>query len=233
MHSRVVPLSLALLLFAAGSVRAQPLSPAPPEVVLFSLSPSGPPQPALAGRLRFLEQSLESLAEHDAGRILQGSLQLALGVALGVGAVFVKDTGGRTLLALASGVALGRGSTRLAISTRAQERAVQFAALPADASQQVRRKLEFGEAALAHAARKERRARIIDGSLGMLGAAGVVPLNWASARREDARYRFGDHVFDYVGLSLSVIAFAASLVQTIVKGEAEQRYRIYRELPAE
>ena len=222
-------LALALLVTATAAAQTKPRRP-PPELPSFALQ-RAPLTPERAARLRFLQLSLARLGAQDRGRIWQGSLQLVLGAALGVSAGFADDPGGRALLALGAGIALGRGAARLAIDSGARPRAAAFSALPEQSDELVQQKLAFGEAALAHIARRERRARRVDGALGMLSAAGVVPLYWGLQRHEDPDYRFGDYAFDYVGLSLSVIGFAASLVQTIVAGEAEQRYRAYRALP--
>jgi hypothetical protein len=228
MLSRIAALALALVLSASTAASAQP-QPVPPELWRFSLAP--PAQPPHQLRLRFLQLNLAALAKQDRARILEGSLQLALGAAFGVAAGFADDPTSRSLLALAGGLALARGSARLAVSTHARQHASEFAALPESSEASVRRKLQLGESALAHAAHQARRTRWIEGSLGMLGASALVPVSWGLSRREDASYRFGDRAFDYVGLSLSVIGFATSLVRTIVSSEPERQLRAYRELP--
>jgi hypothetical protein len=231
MRSPLVALALALLIPALAAAQTKPRRP-PPELHRSVLQPAPAPlSPPLAERLGFHETSLGRLGAHDKGRIWRGSLQLGLGAGSGVAAIFVDDPGGRAVLALGGAVAIGRGVAQLAVKSGAQPRAAEFAALPAQNEELVRRKLLFGETALAQLARAERRARQVDGSLGMLGAVGLVPLYWGLSRHDDPAYRFGDYAFDYVSLSLSVIGFAASLVQMIVGGEAEQRYRAYRALP--
>jgi hypothetical protein len=231
MRSPFAALALALLVSATAAAQTKPRRP-PPAPHPGLLSPAPPPlAPPLAERLRFLQISLGRLGAEDEARVWQGSLQLGLGAGSGVAAIFVDEPGGRAVLALGGAVAIGRGVVRLAIKSGAHQRALEFAALPAQNEELARRKLLFGEAALAQLARKERRARRVDGSLGMLGAVGLLPLYWGLSRHDDPTYRFGDYAFDYMSLSLSVIGFAASLVQMVVGGEAEQRYRAYRALP--
>jgi hypothetical protein len=230
MRSPLAALALALLIPATAAAQTKPRRP-PPEPHPRVLSPAPPPlSPPLAERLRFLQISLGRLGAQDEARVWQGSLQLGLGAGSGVAAIFVDDPGARAVLALGGAVAIGRGVARLAIKSGGHQHAAEFAALPEQNEELARRKLLFGETALARLARKERRARHVDGSLGMLGAAGLVPLYWGLSRHDDPAYRFGDYAFDYVSLSLSAIGFAASLVQMIVGGEAEQRYRVYRTL---
>jgi hypothetical protein len=227
------PLSvLALALLVATTAAAQTKPQRPPPAYPDSPAPAAAPlAPELASRLYFLQGHLQRLGQRDKMRFWQGSLQLALGAGLGVGAVFIDDPSGRALFALGSAAALGRGTARLAVDSGALRLSGEFATMPEQDAELARRKVAFGAAALAQIARRERRVRRIDGTLGMLAAAGFVPLYWGLRRHEDPGYRFGDYGFDYANLSLSLIGFAAGLVQVLVAGDAEQLYQEYRRLP--
>jgi hypothetical protein len=223
-------LALALLIATTAAAQTKPRRP-PPAYPVSPAPAAAPLAPELSSRLYFLQGHLERLAQRNKMRFWQGSLQLALGAGLGVGAVFIEDPGGRALFALGGAAALGRGSARLAVDSGALRLAGEFASMLERDAELARRKIAFGAAALAQIARKERRLRLIDGALGMLSSASFVPLYWGLRKHEDPDYRFGDYGFDYANLSLSVIGFAAGLVQVLVAGDAEQRYEEYRRLP--
>jgi hypothetical protein len=179
---------------------------------------------------RVLGSHLDALADHSGGRILDGTLELVLGGAfVGVG-IFVKDELFRSLLFLTGGVSLGRGLNQMIIAPDPSEQATAFQAMPTGSIAAARARLKYGEDVLAWAARRARTARLIDGTLTMAGAAGYVPLYWGLRRANEPRYRFGDDAVDYLTVVFSTVAFAAGLITTIRKSEAEQRQAAYREL---
>jgi hypothetical protein len=179
---------------------------------------------------RVLGSHLEALADHSGGRILDGTLELVLGGAfVGIG-IFVKDELFRSLLFLTGGVSLGRGMNQLIIAPDPSEQATAFQAMPTGSMSAARARLRYGEDVLTWAARRSRSARLIDGMLTMAGAAAYVPLYWGLRRGNEPHYRFGDDAVDYVTVVFSTVAFAAGLITTIRKSEAEQRSAAYREL---
>src|SRR5262245_267518 len=91
--------ALVLLIATTSAAQTKPRRP-PPELPGYGPQAAAPPSSELTLRLHFLQRDLERLSAHDKSRYWRGSLQLALGAGLGVGAVFVEDPGGRALFAL-------------------------------------------------------------------------------------------------------------------------------------
>ncbi len=183
---------------------------------------------AIEAREEALARDLGALGARSEGRVLNGSLQLAAGVALVTVGAVLGDEIGRSLLILLGAGALSNGIVVLAVPDAAA-RANRYTHMPMLTADQVRARIRFGEESLARLARAGRRARIADGTVTMTVAAAYVPLLWWLERRADAQYRFGDTPYDYVAIALSGISFASGLVTALVKTEAERRYRGYRE----
>ena len=180
--------------------------------------------------LRVLDSDLQLLAQRGENRVLDGSLQIAMGsLFVGLGIVF-DDELLRSIMLLTGGVSVLRGVNRLTIEPNATTPAIEYRAMQAVTEQQVNAKLSYGEQSLVRLAARSRSARLVDGVLTMVGAAGYVPLFYGLQRIDDPHYRFGDDPFDYVGLALSAIGFTAGLVTTIRKSDAERRAKRYREL---
>jgi hypothetical protein len=189
-------------------------------------------RPSLAARVRLeaLNLALSDLSQRERRRFLPGSLQLVLAAGFGSAAVFVHAPGLQAAFSLASAISGARGILQLAMHAGVASLAGDFAALDSDDKPSMLRKLQLGEAGLAHAARVGRRQRILEGCIGVLGSAAYVPVQFAFARRADHAHRFGSDSGDYVGLSLSLIGLASSLVQALLKTPAEQHYEQYRAL---
>lgn len=184
-------------------------------------------------RLQALGLGLGDLAERERTRFLPAGLQVGFALGLGVAAVFIQDPGLRAALSLASAVNTARGVLQLSMSAHVGRAAEEFAGIEANNKAALFRKLHVGELGLAQAARVGKRQRIIAGCLGVVGAAGYLPLQLVLARRQDPGYRFGTVAGDYVGLSLSLIGLARSLVQALIKTPAERHYSEYRVLRRE
>ena len=183
-----------------------------------------------ATRLRALEADLNVLAARSEGRILDGSLSIAVGAAFITIGVFVDDALFRTLLVLTGGVAAARGVVELSVLPDAEKPALEFAHLPMLSSAQVLARLAYGEEALSGIARRTRVARLLDGSLTMLSGAAYVPIYALARHREDKRWDFGDDASDYIVAVFSGISVVAGLVTLIVKSPAERRYIAYGKL---
>jgi hypothetical protein len=181
-------------------------------------------------RLQALDIGLRDIAPRERKRFLPGSLRLGVGVGLGVAAYFVDDPGMRAAFTLASGVSGLHGILQLAIHSNTAEALAVFASIKPIDRRSMLRKLSVGEHALAHAARVSRKQRILEGCIGALAAAAYVPVQYAFAQQADADYRFGSSAGAYVGLSLSLIGLASSLVQAIMKSPSELLYDEYRAL---
>jgi hypothetical protein len=189
--------------------------------------------PDLSLRLGTLEQALSSLPERRSKRLWVSALQTALGAAGGVGAFFLHDPVLRSGIAISSGVTAARGIVQLAHSLGRSDATQAFWAAPARGSQELEAKLRLGERALRSVVRAERRVRILNATITLLGAAAFVPTLWALEQRDDPAYRFGQSAGDYVALSLSVIAFASGLVNAFVPSEAERFLRAYQQMCAQ
>ncbi len=180
--------------------------------------------------LRVLDADLDAISERSEGRVLDGSLQIAVGgLFVGIGIVF-DDELLRSIMLLSGSVSILHGVNRLALEPNASRVAIEYRHMPAITEAQVAAKLKFGEESLYRMASRMRAARLADGLVTMIGAAGYVPLYWAMRHHNDPRYEFGDDGFDYVGLALSAIGFTAGLITVIRKSDTERRARAYREL---
>ncbi len=244
---RLLALSLSLSLCStimplASQAAAQDAttSPAPAVVSGYPTVPPGYPTTTSpygvrvsthqAIRLRTLESDLNVLAARSDGRILDGSLSIAVGAAFITIGVFVDDALFRTLLLLTGGVAASRGVIELTVLPDADKPAIAFAQLPMMSSAQVIARLSYGEEALARLSRRTRLARLLDGSLTMLGAAAYVPIYTLARHNQDKGWDYGDDASDYIVAVFSGISLVAGLVTVIVKSPAERRYIDYREL---
>jgi hypothetical protein len=218
----------ALILSWAASVGAQEYpSPLGYPVPNVSGVPASPRKVML---MRALDEHLERLAEQGGGRTLDGSLELVVGAAF-VGISFAMDDNVfRSVLLLTGGISLGRGVNTLALSPDAEQPFMQFRGMAMVTSADIEARLRFGDAALAHLAQRTRAARLVEGTLTMVGSAAYVPLYWGLSRADDPHYRFGDDGIDYVGLALSAVGFASGLFTVIVTSNAERRNDSYRAL---
>jgi hypothetical protein len=200
-------------------------------------SPRGYPVPSVGGvpisprkdaLMRALDDDLERLAEQGGGRVLDGTLELVVGGAF-VGIAFaVDDAVFRSLMLLTGGISLGRGVNTLTLEPDTEQAFMQFRSMSMATPADFEARLRFGDAALADLARRSRAARIVEGTLTMVGSAAYVPMYWGFARAENPSYRFGDDAIDYVGLALSAIGFASGLVTVFLKSHAERRNEAYR-----
>lgn len=186
--------------------------------------------PVAALRLQALSLTLNDLSRRERGRFWPASLQLALGVGFGTAAIFVHDPGLRAAFTLGSAVSGTRAILQFAFSAHVARDLRAFDEIELTDKVRLWTKLRTGELALAHAARVGRTQRIVDGCAGILAAVAYLPVQYALTHRDDRSYRFGRSGGDYVGLSLSVIALASSLVQAIRRSPAELHYGEYRAL---
>jgi hypothetical protein len=198
--------------------------PAPYSAASFYVSP------AASVRLQALQLSLSDVAQREDARFWPASLQLALGVGLGTAAIFVHDPGLRAAFTLGAAISGARGILQMSFSAHVGRDLLAFNAIEVSDKASLWTKLRMGELALAHAAKVTRTERILEGCVGILGAASYLPVQYAFTRHDDHSYRFGRSGGDYAGLALSVIALASSLVQAIRKSPAELHYREYRAL---
>lgn len=181
-------------------------------------------------RADLLARGLAELARDDGNRPLRGWLSVGAGVTLAGVAGFMDEPQVWGMLALGSAVSLGHGVTQLSISTGARETVAAMEQEPMADLNSWRARLAIGERGLRRAARRSRRTRIVQGSLTVFGAVAFVPLTWATTRIDDPQHRFGDQAFDYVGMTLSIIAAASGLVQALVPTPAERLHERYSEL---
>jgi hypothetical protein len=227
---RVIVLAL-LGVLVAGSVSAQAY-PSPEGYPVPNVG-GIPVSPRKAALLRVLDDDLERLAEQGGGRVLNGTLELVVGSAF-VGLSFaIDDALFRSLLLLTGGISLGRGVNTLALSPDTEQAFMQFRSMSMATPADVEARLRFGDATLADLARRSRAARIVDGTLTMVGSAAYVPMYWGFSRAEQPSYRFGDDAIDYVGLAFSAIGFASGMVTVFIKSSAERRNKAYREYKRE
>lgn len=183
-----------------------------------------------ATRLRALEGNLNTLASRSGGRILDGSLTMALGATFITVGILLDDPFVRVLLVTTGSVAMGRGVIQLAALPDAQDASIEFAHMPMLSASQVIARISFGEESLARLARRSRTARLLDGSLSMLAGLTYVPAYMFAKERRDSSFRFGDEGIDYVMAAFGGISFVAGLVTVLVKSDAEHRYRAYADL---
>jgi len=183
-----------------------------------------------ATRLRALDADLHLLAARSDGRIVDGSLSLALGGAFITLGVFVHDPLFRTLLMLTGGVAASRGVITLVALPDAEAAAVQFTRMPMVSPGEVIARIAYGEEALARLAHQARRARLIDGSLTSLAGAAYIPLYTLLRHNGDRRWKYGDDPIDYVVIAFSGISLAAGVITLVVKSEAERTRDAYGRL---
>jgi hypothetical protein len=227
---RVIVLAL-LGVFLASSVNAQAYP-----------SPQGYPVPSVGGvpvsprkeaLLRVLDDDLERLAELGSGRVLDGTLELVVGGAFAGIAFAVDDPLFRSLMLLTGGISLGRGVNTLTLQPDTEQAFMDFRSMSMATPADFEARLRFGDATLAELARRSRAARIVEGTITMVGSAAYVPMFWGFSRAESPSYRFGDDALDYVGLALSAIGFASGMVTVFVKSNAERRNKAYREYKRE
>ncbi len=184
---------------------------------------------AVEARDEALSRDLNALAGRGGGRILNGSLQLAAGVALVTIGAVLGDEIGRSLLILFGAGALAHGITVLSLPDAAKL-AARYNHMPRLTAEQVRARIYLGEESLGRLARAGRRARIIDGAIDMSVSAASLPIFWWLERRADPHYHYGDSALDYVSLTLVGLAFASGLASALIPTEAERRAQGYREL---
>lgn len=174
-----------------------------------------------------LDADLTLLAEQARAQRIEGWLQIGGGTALGTVGGFLDDPLLRGLLLLTGSVGVARGLNDLLSLRGAVGAASAFQSAGGLAA-----RLALGERRLCELARRSRTARWTDGTLTMASAAAYVPMYWGFSRRQDPTYRFGDDAVDYVGLTLSVVAFATGMVRALRRSTAERKLARYRQLKA-
>jgi hypothetical protein len=224
---------LCCLALSSGRARAQDGSY--PAVQGYPVPSVGgtPMSPRKATLLRVLDQDLDRLADQSDGRILDGTLQLVVGGAFVTLGVLIDDQLFRAIVLLSGSVSIARGANTLALAPDAEEPFMSFRGMPIFTPADVEAKLRFGDAALARLAQRSRAARIVEGTLTMVGAAGYIPLYWGFRRADEPGYRFGDDGTDYFGVAISAVVFTSGLVTVLRKSSAERRNKAYRELKRE
>ena len=176
--------------------------------------------------LEQLTTDLTLLAERRRSERFQGALQLVGGSAVVTAGVFVQDPPLRAMLLLAGSAGVGTGLGALVTLRPAEYLLSNFRSI----SGQNSKKIELGESALRELSGRARTGRIVGCIMTTTSAGAYVPLSWTLSRRDDPSYRFGDDAIDYLGLTLSVVAAAASVVHGMRPSEAEARLIRYREL---
>ncbi len=183
-----------------------------------------------ATRLRALDGDLHLLAARSDGRIVDGSLSLAIGGAFIAVGVFVHDPLFRTLLLLTGGVAVSRGVIALAVLPDAEGPSLQFTRMPMTSPGEVIARLAYGEESLARIARQSRTARHIDGSVTLVAGAAYLPLYALFRHEDDRRWRYGDDALDYVVIAFAGVSVAAGVITLVVKSDAERTLESYGRL---
>ena len=221
--------SLCMLLLATSSnAHAQTSAPQPREPGVLSV-PRATPPPRIAARDLQLQGSLRALANQAKYRGWLGGAAIAVGcAAIAVGAVYPRNAG--PLFFPLGTLALSRGVLGLTLTAGRERQATEYLSLPTYTPDQLRARLQFGEAVLAYQARRARIGRVVEGSVSFLVAASYVPLLWWLQRRDDPSYRFSDDGFGYAVLTLSVINASAALITLFSETGVEQHYRAYKSL---
>lgn len=175
-------------------------------------------------RLRVLDRDLRSIAAEESKNQFRGILALiggGLGIALGALSretdVFVSTY---FYVWGASGVA--RGAIALSLASRANDRAMTLSPASTRSPDAIEASLVAGESALERAARRARRARLLDGSINLAAGAAAVPLLVTlEDAGEDEFYLY----FVIIGSSLSIMGGAVTLA---TRSDAERRWLAYQ-----
>jgi hypothetical protein len=219
-----------LLVFFSASVSAHAQIGGAPQLDRGVLTiPRATPPPRIAARELQLESDLRAIADRAKYSGWLGGAVIAVGcAAIAVGAVYPREAG--ALLFPLGTLALARGVLGLTLMAGRERQTAAYLSLPTFTPDQVRARLQFGEAVFAQQARRARIGRIVDGSVSLLVAASYVPLAWWLQRRDNPSYHFSDDGFGYALLALSVVNASAALFSLFSETAIEQRYEAYKKL---
>lgn len=180
----------------------------------------------IATRLRVLDGSLQALAIRGRNRLIDGILSLvAGGVMTGIGIwQWEANRNLASYLVLWGGSNLVRGIIDLVVTPNPTGPAIAYAHMPMTTPEQVRQRLDFGEAALERLARRTKIARVLDATINIGAGLAFIPLYLAPND-----FRIVDP-FDYFILIGSGISVLSGLISLLTRSDAERRWRAYREL---
>jgi hypothetical protein len=179
-----------------------------------------------ATRLRVLNGDLQALAARSGNGILDGILGIVgggLGITLGI---FSRDSDPfvSTYFYMWGAAGIARAIIDLALTPNVDNRALAFAHMPMRNSSEVDARLVYGETALEYIARRNRLARLLDGSINVAAGAAAIPLVVSADNLDKSDFYF---YFVIIGSSLSLIG---GIVTLATRSDAEKRWNAYQEL---
>ena len=177
-------------------------------------------------RLRALDANLRALSANGGGNIVNAVLSMITGgLAITLGALRDTPTDFMSIyLYVYGGAAAVRGVLDLVLTPNASDAAITYQHMPMTTHEEVRERLEYGEAQLRGLAEQAMIGRILDASINMAAGVAVVPIYLAPNNFEISSPL---DYFILIGAGVSILSGVITLASS---SSEEQRWNAYREL---